>query len=108
MPRGKVEKKVSGKTNVVRHALHTVCECAGCKVAWCTSQRARPSSCGGGTQVWVAVTVRCRRGVPGSFGDPRTRPVAAGDARRHSPSVHWWQQASERGLPKCAAREASV
>ena len=32
-----------------------------------------------------------------SFGDPRTRPSAAGVARRHSPSVHWWH--SWRGRP---------
>ena len=57
------------------------------------------SSCGNSKEPQESLEF-CRR----SFGDPRTRPSAVGVARRHSPSVHWWQQASERGQPKRVAR----
>jgi hypothetical protein len=58
-----------------------------------------PASCGGvRSQVRVAITDGVGAAAHrGSFGDPRARPAAAGFARRHSPSVHWWH--SWRGRP---------
>ena len=61
-------------------------------------QTEAPASCGGVSQVRVAITDSVGAAAHrGSFGDPRARPAAAGFARRHSPSVHWWH--SWRGRP---------